>query len=139
MSSSCDIYVGNFPYSLFASAGITNAVSGQALIVLNGTTQPCSYHPSPSFNQKAVRSMSPRIDGRPSLPRNAYHSRSSQTNAPRTALGHDVNGRIMTLQVDGDESKNTGTSTTFKTAFQLHLCRAISRHRFLTPTRRYPC
>ena len=33
MSRSCEMYVGNFPYSLFPSSGITHAVSGQAVIV----------------------------------------------------------------------------------------------------------
>ncbi len=94
MSSSCNIYVGNFPYSLFPSASITNAVSGQAIIVLNGTAQPFSYVP-------------------PSAPRHKFHFHSSHKNAPRTALGHDVSGRIMTLQVDGDESENTGKSAYF--------------------------
>lgn len=93
MSSTCDIYVGNFPYSLFASAAITNAVSGQEVIVINGTAQPCSYPPSPAPG--------------------SAHPRRCHTKAPRTALGHDARGRIMTLQVDGDESDKTGTSNLF--------------------------
>ncbi len=95
MSKSCDMYVGNFPYSLFASAGIVNAVSGQAVIVRNGTALPCSYAPTSHLPP-------------PPLPPSAFYSRSSSVNAPRTALGHDLSGRVMTLQVDGDESENTG-------------------------------
>jgi exopolysaccharide biosynthesis protein len=86
VSNSCDIYVGNFPYSLFAAAGIVHAVSGQAVIVRNGTAR-VSFS---SFSRS--------------------NSRPSTVLAPRTALGHDLNGRIMTLQVDGDESSNTGVN-----------------------------
>ncbi len=96
MSSSCDMYVGNFPYSLFASADIVNAVSGQSVIVRNGSAQPCSStprHPTASIP----------------TPPSTFQTISSSSNAPRTALGHDVNGRLITLQVDGDESDNTGS------------------------------
>lgn len=108
MSSSCDMYVGNFPYSLFASAGIVNAVSGQAVIVRNGSAQPCVYAPSPLL-------------AAPPAPPSAFHSLSSSVNAPRTALGHDLSGRVMTLQVDGDESEDTGTLASAVEAFSERL------------------
>ena len=91
MSRSCEMYVGNFPYSLFPSSGIIHAVSGHAVIVRNGTAQPSTYEPNP-----------------PRGPLTSATARRSIANAPRTALGHDIDGRVMTLQVDGDESKNTG-------------------------------
>jgi exopolysaccharide biosynthesis protein len=95
MTSSCDMYVGNFPYSHFASVSVVNAVSGSAVIVLNGTVQP---RPSSAAHHDAT----------PPKPHSAFPPRSSYSYAPRTALGHDASGRIMTLQVDGDESENTG-------------------------------
>lgn len=94
MTSSCDMYVGNFPYSRFASVSVVNAVSGSDVIVLNGTVQQLSAS---------------RRDATPSKPYALFPPPSSYSYAPRTALGHDASGRIMTLQVDGDESQNTGT------------------------------
>ena len=96
MSGSCDMYVGNFPYSLFASADIVNAVSGQAVIVRNGSAQPCSSIPHHATASNPA-------------PPSAFQTFSSSSNAPRTALGHDVNGRLITLQVDGDESNKART------------------------------
>jgi hypothetical protein len=105
MSRSCEMYVGNFPYSLFASSGIIDAVSGQAVIVRNGTAQHCAYSPQP-----------------PRGPSTSATMRRSLANAPRTALGHDIDGRIMTLQVDGDESKNTGIRATVSWVWCVKAC-----------------
>ncbi len=113
MTSSCDIYVGDFPYSLFGSVSVVNAVSGQAVLVLNGTAQ----HRNFSASHRDM-TLTP--------PPSSFRSLSSFKNAPRTALGHDVNGRILTLQVDGDESENTGTASSWH--FRLFLLRPCCSH-----------
>ncbi|KNC46810.1 N-acetylglucosamine-1-phosphodiester alpha-N-acetylglucosaminidase [Thecamonas trahens ATCC 50062] len=91
-------YVAATTETELASAGFVNLVSGVGWLVANGTSflnaSIAIEHPSPSFVAEA---------------------------APRLAIGHDADGRLMILEVDGDEIFKTGPNLVQLTALALDL------------------